>query len=413
MAIKVWQGDATPVAQQDRITITVANSFAYTVTIGGSTLTYTSTATATKLDIANGLISAINSSGVPGQFRRVQAQRAEPTTGNYTVDVYPRTAGEPFTLTVGSNLSRSTLVSSAGPNHGAGTANWGGALPQDGDTLVFKDTSASLLWDLAQFAAMTFAAVYVYKSFRGRIGLSDFNFAAQDSPFAEYRGTKLECGITLLEIGIGPGDGSPLLRFDLKTIQAAIVVHSTGTPDGDYGAVQIVNAGASSTARITAGSVDIAYQQGEAATVASIDTSYEESPDSDVTLRIGSGATVTNLRSQGGKLTVRCATTLVEVAAGSLRVESGDHTSIALTGTASLDYRSTGTLGTLTAGAGNTTDFSANPAGCTVSNCTLQAGASIVDPAGGVVWTNGIILDGCGVEDVALNVGVDRTIDIS
>lgn len=413
MAIKLWQGDATAVAQQDRLTITVANSFAYTVTIGGSTVSYTSTATATKLDIANGLVAAINDSGVPGQFRRVRAQRAEPSSGNYTVDIFARIPGEPFTATVGSNLSTSTLVDSAGPNHVGDTANWGGSLPANGDTLVFRDTSSSLLWDLAEFTGLTFAAVYVYRSFRGRIGNADFNVSAQDAPFAEYRGTKLACGITSLVIGEGPGEGSPLLRFDMETVQSAIVVHSTGAPDGDYGAVQIVRSGTNSTLRITAGAVDVAYQQGEAAVLADIDTSFEDAPDTDVRLRIGSGATVTDIRSQGGQIDVRCATTVIEAAAGSVRCESGAHAAVSLTGTASLDYRSTGTLTTLLAGKGNAVDFSANPAGCTVTNCTIQAEASIFDPAGAVVWTNGIILDGCGLEDVTLNVGVDRTIAIT
>jgi hypothetical protein len=413
MAIKEWQGDAASVAQQDRVAITVANTFAYTMTIGGSTVTYTSSANATKLDIANGLAAVVNSSTSPGQFRRVKAQRVEPSSGDYRVDILSRVDGEPFSLTVGTNLSKSAIAAATGPEHADNTANWGGSLPQNGDTLVFRDTSRSLRWALDTFAAMTFVAVYVYRSFQGKIGNPDFNRESLDAPFAEYRGTKLECGITALEVGLGSGEGSSMIRLDLADVQSAIKVHSTGTAEGEYGALQIVGSGASSTLSVTSGSVDVAWQQGETATLVAIDTTYEDAPESDVVLRCGSGCTLTDVRQHGGANTIRSATTTVALYAGSLRVDSGAHALIELANSSILDYRSTGTLSEVSAGSGDVLDFSANPAGCTVSACSLRKGAQILDPSGGVTWSTGIILDGCGLQDVTINAGQSRTVSVS
>lgn len=414
MAVKSWQGDASPVDQIDRISITVANSFAYTVTIGGSTVTYTSTATATKLDIANGLIAAIQSETASGQFRLVRAELEEPSTGNYVVDVSSRAPGEPFTMSVGTNLSASTTQAATGPNDCANVANWGGALPEDGDTLIFRDTSASLLWNLDELTGLGFANVYFDATFTGRVGLPAFNATNPAATFAEYRTTHFECAASAVTVGRGSGEGSQLIRLNLASTQCDLAVLQTGTPDGNYAAFQVIGSAAGSTLAATRGSIDVAWQEGEAATLATVTTSYDETPADDVKLRIGSGATVGTIVSAGGRIEVDCNTTSITASDGLVICNgSSAHTAIGLSLNAGLDYRSTGTIGALTAGEQTVADFTGLPAARTVSTATLRSGAAIRDRAKSVTWTAGIVLSGCGVDDVTLDLGKSITVSVS
>lgn len=115
------------VAQVERITVdTAANSTAYTVTINGVPISFTSDANATKEEIRDGLVAAINAEGFVNS--EVTASNG-PTTD--TLDVTADTAGTPFTLTESdANLSTSTITANVTGNpvpFGRGLARGGSA----------------------------------------------------------------------------------------------------------------------------------------------------------------------------------------------------------------------------------------------------------------------------------------------
>ncbi len=49
----------------------------------------------------------------------------------------------------------------------------------------------------------------------------------------------------------------------------------------------------------------------------------------------------------------------------------------------------------------------------TITNCTLQSGASIIDPLHRLTFTNPVLLSQCRPTDVALNVGYSRSVSFS
>lgn len=98
-----------PVAQVNTISISsVVNSFAYTVTINGTTVTYTSDADATGAEIQAGLIAAINANSTINPYVTASAG------GGTDVVVTSDLAGHAFSISVGTNLS----VAATTPNNG-------------------------------------------------------------------------------------------------------------------------------------------------------------------------------------------------------------------------------------------------------------------------------------------------------
>lgn len=94
------------VAQVSTVTIaTVANSFAYTVTINGVQFTFTSDVDATDLEIQAGLIAAINAGSEP-----VTAAAVSTNQVSLTADV----AGNAFTAAVGTNLTLALTTANVG-----------------------------------------------------------------------------------------------------------------------------------------------------------------------------------------------------------------------------------------------------------------------------------------------------------
>ena len=117
--------------------------------------------------------------------------------------------------------------------------------------------------------------------------------------------------------------------------------------------------------------------------------------------------TLATVTQSGGQLTTQSAITALNK-----KQNSGDcnHLAGALTtlngdgGT--LYYRSPGTLGTANVGKDCTLDFSRDPQARTVTNCNVQAGATIKDPNETVTWTNGWVFPaGVGLADVTLDIG--------
>lgn len=101
--------DGEDVAQVDTVEITAANSTAYTATIDGTSVSYTSDIDATEGEVALGLVAAINNNATLGpKVTAATTALAADAAANFTVKA--DVAGTPFTMTVGANLTSSTTT---------------------------------------------------------------------------------------------------------------------------------------------------------------------------------------------------------------------------------------------------------------------------------------------------------------
>lgn len=404
MSTRIWRGDAPAVAQVD--TATPANveiDDIFTLTINGKSVSFTATA-ATVANVTAGLVAAWNASTIP--------EHAEITATDSTthVTLTADTAGKPFTLTGSATdgggtdtqtLSVTTTTNCSGPNHWDVAANWsGGAVPVNGDDVVFENSAVSVKYGLDQ-SSVTLDSLTVRQSYTGQIGLPRTNSdAGTSSTYIEYRETYLAVGATSVSIGSGDGSGSGRIKLDTGSVQTAIVVYGTGN-QAEVGLEALLWKGthASNTLDVLKGTVGAAVLAGETATLATLRVGYQSNQLGDATVRCGSGVTLTTIDKSGGTLVIESNVTTLTQTAGDLYVRgSAAVTTLNADGGKVFD-ESTGTMTTANVAAGVTLDFSRQTQSKTVTNCNAYDGATIRDPHKRVTWTNGVDLVRCGLRN--------------
>ena len=410
MATQRWRGDAAAVAQVNTITpasVTVGNIF--TVTINGKSVSFTATA-ATVANVTAGLSAACNASTYP-EFTEITFTDAT-TKINATAD----TAGKPFTQTssaaqgtgsAGMSLTTATATASAGPNDWSTAANWSsGSVPVSTDDVFIQNSAVSIKYGLDQ-SAVTLASLTIDASFTGYVGLLRTNIDNSAGSYIEYRDTYLKVSATTITIGRGTGTGSGLLRLNTGTAQTTGQVLLTGTSvETDLPALCWIGTHASGAWTISKGTMGIAVQAGEVATVATLRVGYISNVSSDATVRCGSGTTLTTITKNGGSLTIASNSTTVTQDDGTLTVLGGTVTTLNVNG-GTVYYQGTGTLTTASVRSGGVLDFGTDIRARTVTNCYSYYGSSVKDPNKTVTWTNGIEVRGCALSNVSHNVGKD------
>jgi hypothetical protein len=212
-------------------------------------------------------------------------------------------------------------------------------------------------------------------------------------------------GATILRVGGGEGQGSPLIRLNTGSVQTALTVQRTGS-SSETGVPSLLWKGtnASNTVTVTRGAVGIAYRGTDAATVATLSVGFESGEQTDANVDVGAGTTLTTLAMQGGTVKVGCASTTITKNNGTLTVLGTGACTTLRNWKGTCNYRSSGTVTNLFCGAASL-DFRADMRAKTITNADIYAGASILDPQAVVTWTNGVDLNGCGMDEVTLNLG--------
>jgi hypothetical protein len=214
--------------------------------------------------------------------------------------------------------------------------------------------------------------------------------------------------------GASAGPGVSRLRLDANGTAVTLNVLSTATPDpadNAAQAVQVKNLASTSAVNIISGSVGLNVGAGEVNTVATLRVGGGTAGAA-ATVVGGAGLTLTTLQQFSGDVTLANGGTTLGLNGGTLTVTGGTVTT-ANVDAGTLYYQSTGTLTTLNVGNGGTADFSRDIRARTVTNCTLQADAALIDTARSATFTNGIVLNRCSVEDVALKLGTHLTLTIA
>ena len=441
MATERWVANAQDIAQVD--TVTVAGTWAAadtaTVTINSKSLTLTVGTDTTTTQVATAIKEMINGDTQTGtgdhtfgetgnnvpEFNEVTA-----TSSAAVVSVTGDSKGKPFTLTATESTAgdgtatRAASVASTGKSHVDLANNWSsGTVPVDADVLVWDTGDTGALYSLADLTDVTPTDIKVLAGYIGTIGLPKINVDDPSSTYPEYRGEYLDIGAAAdaqtitVAIGQGDGSGSSRLNFNFGDCQYACTVHRTG-PRVDTAVPPLLLKGthASSTLTVMRGDVGVGFYAGETSHLASIDVAYITNQESDANVWCGPDVDLTDatINQYGGSLTIDSTTSGgdIDVLGGTCTLLSGAHLAVEATG-GTVYYQSSGTLTTAIVGDGGVLDFRRDATARTVTNCTIRKGGAIYDTFQSVTWTNGIILDGCSLDDVTLDVGPGVTISIS
>ena len=381
MATRIYTGNSAYVSQQDIVTITgVSTSGVLNVIINNKTLSYVCTGSDTTSTAAAALATVLNASTVPPEFQEM-TWVANAAVITATAD----TPGTPFTVTVsdsgGATLTHSTSVANVSPNDVDNPNNWSGnTLPVNGDTIIFQNSAVSVLWNLASLAAITPASITIWQSFTGNIGLLENNPAG----YVEYRPTYWTIASPLLTIGTGNvGNGSGLIRINLSTADAAIVIVQTGSAiTGTPYAVRILNVNASSTLQINGGSVGVGMLPGEVSTLASASVQVPG------TLDLGPAVTCPTVTNNGTTLNVRNSATTLTLNGGTTSIGGTTYTTLTASAGAAISWIAAGTITTLTMSGGCTLDATPSPLAKVITNSTIDGASTFNDPWATITWTN-------------------------
>lgn len=337
-----------------------------------------------------------------------------PAGGPYLITFQGNFAGTDEVLITGSAASLTggtghaiTLTSATtaqSPNHASVAANYsGGALPVNSDRLIFEKNTVDCIYGLDSLSAVTLTELVVRKSYTGRIGLPEHN-----GQYYEYLPTFLEVGATTLTVGAGEGQGSPRLKFNTGSVQATLQVTGSGRAEGEgEHAIEFKGTHTSNVVRINRGDLGIGTVARAAATVATLAIGYIDDQNSDVTVEIGENATLTTIDKTGGSLLCYSAATTITQTAGTTEFDGAITTLNALGG--SVFVTGTGTITTLNVAPDTTVSFDKDTRARTVTNTTIQAGATVRDNFATVTFTNDPALDQCGFESVTLELGTGLT----
>ncbi len=402
MGITRWLGQATPTAQVD--TVTIANTWTsnptITCKIGGKTMTVTIGSLTTTSQVATTLKEAwggetftdTTATRTPANGGKDLIEFAEitATVAAAVVTLTHDTPGTPFILVVtedagSGEATAATPTAATGPNHVDNVNNWSlTALPTTGDEVYLDNSDVSLLYGLTGLTDVL-ATMTISKTFTGEIGLPKTNPAG----YPEYRAEYLVIKCTVVTIGSGTGSGSGRIKLNLGSDLTAIAVKGAGSP-AEFGipAVLLLGTHTSNTLEVLRGSVGACFFGGEVSTFTLLTISGGNSD-------FGDGLTLLTANLSGGRIRMPGAATTINVdgATATLR-GTGTITTLNLN-SGRVNYESSGTITTAQIGdVGKPAilDCSADSTGRTLTNCAVEPGAHIIDPAGTITYTNKVAI---------------------
>jgi|688.fasta_scaffold04211_25 hypothetical protein len=410
MAIKTFTGRAASVAQVSKIAyLTITAGQTYSVSINGKAISYVAT-TGVLGDLIDALVSLWNSSAEPEHQEMIAARREDPTLSG--LQLTGRVAGVPCTVTGSATVglvTGTTVTAASGPMFWNVAANWsGGTLPAASDDLIVEEYSGDILYGLTD--TNNYASLKILASFTGSIGLP----SAASSGYPEYRTQRLTLGsgsAITIEVGSGVGTGSGRIRLELNNSNTTLTVFKTG--QGGFSgekSLDLIELGAGSTVRVYGGSVKIDQSAMAVVDVYSQSTAFGASSEASVDL---GSSTVTTLAVVGGSVTVGGnVTTLIARTRSSVIVDRAAAVgTVRVSEQAVLDWRSSaGITTTLDIEQNGDVRFGTVATTKTVAACKLFPGGRLSDPMAKVTWSTGVVLQGCRISDVEIDLGLGYTI---
>lgn len=401
MSTKVWAGGSISTPQQNTVTpASVAIGNVFNVVTNGKQVSFVATAT-TVANVTAGLAAAIAASTEP----EWQELTAVDNTTNVLI-TGPAT-GAPFTQTSSATggtatLTTATATAPISPNAWDVAGNWSpSGVPVASDDVIIDNTDVSILYGLDQHT-ITLTTLFIGAGFTGTIGLASRNLLG----YSEYRDQYCRISATsTISVGSGIGSGSGRIKLDTGSVKATLNVLKTGPP-AETGLEALLWKGTNATSIISiiGGSVGIAVLPGEVATVPNLGVgggAGNQAPS----VRCGPGVTLTTLTQFGGTVVLNAGLTTVNKFDGTLTVYGGGAVTTVNNDGGLFVWNSDGTITTLNVSEGGKADLTGDPRAKTVTDCTLQAGATLAFEVKTVTFTNPIVLNRCSLADISLMTG--------
>jgi len=265
MATHKWLGQTAAVAQVTTVTVGgTLSSETFTISVGGVAIASHTDATTVISATVTALVTAWNAS-THAYATGITAVAASPNI-TLTAD----TAGVPFAVTLNTpggsaTLGQAATTANAGPNVLAAANFDGGALPSNGDTVIFEANSVDVLWSLDAMTARTTLTIIIAPTFTGKIGLDKRVFqtsaTATTTARKEYRADRLLTdGATLVWLPAavtGSPTKSTRILINTQTSVANYIIEDTATTasETDLEPVRLAGSHASSTLVVRGSSV--------------------------------------------------------------------------------------------------------------------------------------------------------------
>lgn len=382
MASLYWQPKQKSTKQVNTITpanVGIGNTF--TVTVNSKAYTFTATAT-TVANVTAGLVALLTASTEPEFTEITWADATTAITATRTTN-----DGKPFTQSSSASGGTATLVTATttanqSKNDVNDVANYStGALPANTNDLYFSATDLPAKWNLGSLSGVTLTSLNVLNSFAADCGLPQLN--VDGTEYSEYRPDYFVIGSTTTNFGDFSGTGSGRFKLDNSSIQTTLNIFNTGTPaESDKPALIWKGTHASNAVNLENGSFGAAVYGSEVATISAMKVNNG-------TCFLGAGCTLTTVTQAGGTIDSASAITTLTQAGGSHVHRAGAITTPTVNGgTLDLRYGGAATLTTLTVGPSGVLDLTNCAGTVTVTNATFKGGATIIDPADRLVFTN-------------------------
>ena len=403
MADVFWVGRQRIRRQVSTLTIGTADTGGTTtVTIGGTKSVVITPTTTNTTTTATELTAACNASE-EGEYTELTIESAT----NVITFAGPED-GSPFTIAKADGGSNSTTLATpttaTSPNHASDGANYStGSIPGSSDRLVLQDSAISLKHGLD---GLTNAIAFLRKdTFTGSVGLPEVNA----NGYPEYRRTHLDLDATAITIEQSPNDTARQFRLEC-TSSSACTLTITGPGSGAVigsEVVELFGTPASSVANVTGGSVAIAPEVGQVATVATL-------RGANSTIHCGAGTTLTTPTLATCQARFDCTYTTLTFDGGVIEVHGAAAGTTTTLDDGRLTWRSTGSPGTIEVGNGAYMDFTSAPANVAVSGTQkIHAGGTWDDRYGRVTTSYTLQLQRCDINEAAILLGNHKSLAVS
>ena len=423
MADIVFRGDAVAVAQVTTITVggTWATSDTVTLTINGKSFTVTLATSVAVADVVAAVVAAWNGATAPNDATRDQTGNNIPEMNEVTasgsaspITLTADTAGKPFTVSVSKSSTAGTVGSptnattNAGPNVIAANNLTGAALPSATDVLTFENSTVDALYDLDAITN-TLSVLNIKSNYEAKIGLPRLN-----GTYHEYRTRPLTLNADEVVIGEGTGKGSTQIILDLQTNQVAVKAYkSASSSESGFHAIRLEATHVSNTLEASGtATVDVAAEEGQTSQFSSVQTADTAK------VRLSQRTTVATIQASGGsEIDWDSASSLTDVTSATVYdrgkiISRGDNAvgTVNVYGSGIIELERVGTITNLNVGSRGRLDASKLTINVTVTNCTCEEGATILDPQGRITFTNAIDLGAGNAKNCTFDFGDGRDI---
>lgn len=420
MANRTWVGLAPLVAQvTDFLAFTIDPGDVLKITIGTKFISYTAL-TNVEEDAIAALLALAQASTYP-EFTEITWSSPSATILRATANI----PGVAFTavasIVAGGTgaFGSSNTTANSGPNDWRCTDNWAeGVVPVAGDSVFIDNSATSILYGI-DFTGGYYGTITFGEYWSGEVGLPESNPAGYD----EYRPTfmKFSSGGTTTLTYRGSGARAKF-DFNAPTLGATVSIYNSGQSNDTYRPIMLN--GKIHRLRLYRGSVSVAELVGQSSDIGTssgeIFTGYVTSAEADAKLKIGGYGTVTiasacstNLTAGQVEVINTSLPTIVTLSGAATLTQYGGTGGQIVNNGGTVRWPSVGTLSSYIGGPSSTFIRGNGKQGMTLTACTLDKGATFNDELGTITFTNPILLRSCKINEVTLDLGYNRTLQVA